>query len=164
MSWAGVSFRSTVQSWVCSFSSAFVDSPIFSYFSRWCALCPYCWVMVMPELLASASADRLHQFPLVKFSLRFDFSLMPSGSSPHLNACSYQTACIFPFTLQRDKCGELIYPTTLSSYRLDHLGQKAIVPDLLCRYRAKHHHQALRNSRKRNKDSCNTRLSARWQR
>ena len=163
MSLTDVSLRSTVQSWVCSFSSAFVDSPIFSYFSRWCALCPYCWVMVMPELLASASADRLHQLPLVKFRYVsiFHFSrVVPPLAS---TLAPTRRPVSFPL-LYRDKCGELIYPTTLSSYRLDHLGQKAIVPDLLCRYRAKHHHQALRNSRKRNKDSCNTRLSARWQR
>nr|XP_058947193.1 A disintegrin and metalloproteinase with thrombospondin motifs 20-like isoform X1 [Pocillopora verrucosa] len=39
--------------------------------------------------------------------------------------------------LLRDKCGEPIDPATLSCYRLDQFGQKAMVPNLLCRYRAK---------------------------
>ena len=72
-----------------------------------------------------------------EFSLSFHFSLWPNGFSLHYNTHSYQTACIFPLPLQRDKCGKPIDPTTLSCYRLDQFGQKAMVPNLLCRYRAK---------------------------
>ena len=38
-------------------------------------------------------------------------------------------------TLQRDECGEPIDPSTLFCYRMDHFGKRALVPNLLCRYR-----------------------------
>ncbi|XP_022802291.1 A disintegrin and metalloproteinase with thrombospondin motifs 18-like isoform X3 [Stylophora pistillata] len=39
--------------------------------------------------------------------------------------------------LPKVECGEPIDPGTLSCYRLDYSGQKAMVPDLLCRYKTK---------------------------
>ena len=93
-----------------------------------------------PESLALASAGWLHQlfcsslwlnlvklpfFTLAEWFLPWlQHSLLPNG----LYLSSY-------FTERQMR--EPIDPATLSCYRLDHFGQNAMVPNLLCRYRAK---------------------------
>ena len=121
-------------------SSPFIDSRLFSCFFCWSALCLQCRVKVIQNHLLQPQPAGYTSCFVLRFneiSLSFHSSLWPNGFFPGYNTHSYQTACIFPLTLQRDKRGEPIDPSTLSCYRLDHFGQKATVPNLLCRYRAK---------------------------
>ena len=122
-------------------SSPFIDSRLLLCFFLLVCLVSLVWGEGNPRITCSSlnrpATPVVLFFALVKFSLSFHFSLWPNGFSPRYNTHSYQKACIFPLPLQRDKCGEPIDPTTLSCYRLDHFGQKAMVPNLLCRYRAK---------------------------
>lgn len=41
------------------------------------------------------------------------------------------------FSSQRGECGEPFKPNELKCYRMDQFGERALIPDILCRYREK---------------------------